>query len=249
MNKSVFKNKYLFILTISISLCIFSCKNNDSINKSIVNESIIINNENIVQDMDISDVTSDAEKNHLLRMDDINKLLGHDYFISKKNYYKYRDTKITLIGDSIAEGAKNPLIRYFKNIHIDSLAGREIETAYEVFNRLLNYGKIGDIVIVSLGTNAKDGIRTDKLEMIHEKLNDKPMFLFSIVMPYKGQERNRNRDIEKFVNTHNNCYLIDYHKIMKNHPEYFNEDGVHPNGLGSEIYAHMLFKAIIDLLN
>ena len=159
-----------------------------------------------------------------------------------------RDAKITLIGDSIAEGAKSSLIHRFKNMHIDSLAGREIETAYDVFSRLLNYGKIGDIVIVSLGTNAKDVIRTDKLEMIYEKLNGKPMFLLSIVMPYKGQERNRNRDIKKFVKTHNNCYLIDYYKAMKNHPEYFNEDGVHPNGIGSEVYAQIIFDAITRFL-
>lgn len=159
-----------------------------------------------------------------------------------------RNAKITLIGDSIAEGAKSSLVHRFKNMHIDSLAGREIETAYEVFSRLLNYGKIGDIVIVSLGTNAKDGIRTDKLELIHEKLNGKPMFLLSIVMPYKGQERNRNRDIKKFVKAHSNCYLIDYHKVMKKHPEYFNEDGVHPNGVGSEMYAQIIFDAIARFL-
>lgn len=245
MNKKISKIIYLFLANTLICISIFSCKKNDIVQDNI-NENIITDKEITVQDIDITDVTNDAEKNHLLRMNDINKMIGRNIYVSKNDYYKYRDAKITLIGDSIAEGAKSSLIRYFKNMHIDSLAGREIETAYEVFSRLLNYGKIGDIVIVSLGTNAKDGIRTDKLEMIYEKLDGKPMFLLSIVMPYKGQERNRNRDIKEFVKSHDNCYLIDYNKVMNNHPEYFNEDGVHPNGLGSEIYAQILFKAAVD---
>lgn len=244
---NIVSNKKIFVIASCLFLILFSCKHNGNV--STISDAIVENQPDfIIENIDISDVDNENDRSTLLRMDSLNHLLGKDIYVTKEDFYKYRETKVTLIGDSIADGAKGSITKYFKNIMIDSVPGREIKKVFEVYNVMEIYKRIGDMVIISLGTNAINGIEVDKLEDVYKRLEGKPMFLLSIVIPYKGQERNRNRDIKRFVETHKGCYLIDYHKVMKNHPEYFNEDKVHPNGAGSEVYAQLLFKSVCDYL-
>lgn len=223
---------------------IFACTKEESIIASVEKETVV---EETVERIDISDIDDKNLKELLLRIDDVNQTLGKDIAITKEEYFKYKDVKIGLIGDSIADCSKSSLIKYFKNIYIDAVPGREISTVVSVFNNMKNYKKLGDIVVVSLGTNALNGITTDLLETVYQNLEGRPMVMLSVVLPYNGQERNRNRDIKKFIESHENCYLVDWNKTVKNHPEYFVEDKIHPNGAGGEVYAQLLFKKIIEV--
>lgn len=204
--------------------------------------------EETIERIDISDVEDKNIREMLLRIDDVNQTLGKDIAITKEEFLKYRGTKIGLIGDSIADCSKSSLIKYFSNINIDAVPGREINTVVSVFNNMRKYKKLGDIVVVSLGTNALNGITIDLLEKVYGELEGRPMVMFSVVLPYNGQERNRNRDIKKFLSSHDNCYLVDWNKLVKKHQEYFVEDKIHPNGAGGEVYAQALFKTIIEVV-
>lgn len=245
MNKKIFKIKYLFIILSLIFVLISGCeKKVDDIEKTETkNEEIV---EEIIESINIDDVTEPADRNQLLRIDHINQIFGKDMAVTKDDYYKYRDTKFCIIGDSIAKGAEASLLKYFRAATIDATPGREIKKVYDIFSSLYAFNRLGDLVIVSLGTNAIEGIEMKLLDDVYNRLEGRPMFLLTIVIPYKGQERNRNRDIRKFVESHENCYLIDYNKIMKPHPELFNDDHIHPNGAGGEVYAQLLFKSIAD---
>lgn len=245
MNNKMHKIKYFILLLFLASILINGCEKKTDAMQEIESKEEE-NMEKIIESINIDDVTDPADRNQLLRIDHINQTFGKDMAVTKDDYYKYRDTKFCIIGDSIAKGAEASLLKYFRAATIDATPGREIKKVYDIFSSLYAFNRLGDLVIVSLGTNAIDGIEMKLLDDVYNRLDGRPMFLLTIVIPYKGQERNRNRDIRKFVESHENCYLIDYNKIMKPHPELFNDDHIHPNGAGGEVYAQLLFKSIAD---
>ena len=150
--------------------------------------------------------------------------------MSKEDYFNYKDTKLSIIGDSISDLSKTYLNRLFKNLSQDSVSGREMEAGIEAFDAMKKLDRIGDIMILSLGNNAMKGIDFEVLEHV-----------------YAGQERNRNRDLVNFVKNHENCYIADWNRVARMSSIFITEDGVHPTGDGSAAYAQLLFKTVVDI--
>jgi hypothetical protein len=123
-----------------------------------------------------------------------------------------------------------------------------MEVGIEAFDTMKELDRVGDIMILSLGNNAMKGIDVTVLEHVYQGMEGRPLIIPTIVMPYVGQERNRNRDLINFVNTHENCYIADWNKIARMSDTFITEDGVHPTGDGSAAYAQLLFKTVVDIL-
>ncbi|MBR3288164.1 MAG: hypothetical protein IKI71_00180 [Lachnospiraceae bacterium] len=201
----------------------------------------------VPESIDISDVSGDQYRNALIKIDELNHILGEAIYVTKEDYLKYKDVKVSLIGDSIAEFSKTHLNRCFRNLVQDSVPGREMVVGIEAFDAMKEIGRIGDIMILSLGNNAMRGIEVDVLEHVYNGIEGRPLIIPTIVMPYAGQERNRNRDLINFVNTHENCYIADWNKIARMGEDFITEDGVHPTGEGSAAYAQLMLKTVIDI--
>ena len=202
----------------------------------------------IIESIDLSDVEGDAYKNTLAKIDELNHRLGEDIYVTKEEYFKYKDVSVSLIGDSIAELSKTHLNRCFKSLVQDSVPGREMEKGIEVFDAMKKIDRIGDVMILSLGNNAMKGIDTEVLEYVYQGIEGRPLIIPTIVMPYVGQERNRNRDLRHFVETHENCYIADWNKIARMSDTFITEDGVHPTGDGSAAYAQLLLRTVVDIM-
>ena len=177
-----------------------------------------------------------------------NKRNIKDIYVSEKDFYKYTTEKVGLIGDSISQSSSDEIKKLFNNINMEAYPGRFIEEGPEVFEIMKEKDEIGDIFIFELGTNSFSGFRTDILEDVYNDLNGKPLIVPTIVYSYKGQERNRNRDIVNFVNTHDNCYLADWNKIVNDNEGLLNVDNIHPNDVGKEIFAQLLFRTVVDIM-
>lgn len=101
-------------------------------------------------------------------------------------------------------------------------------------------------MILSFGTNAIT--ETDEgLIKIWEDLKGKPMIILDLVMPYPVNEESRNEIIHHFVNTHENVYLASWYDFAKSHAEFFAEDYMHPNDLGSRAFIHMITDKVIEI--
>lgn len=234
----------------------FSCSKNDKVvvseNSEIAESSettIIETAESfVIESIDVSDVSGDQYRNTLLKVDELNHRIGKDIYVTKEDYFEYKDTKVSIIGDSISDMSKTYLNRFFRHLAQDSVPGREMEVGIEAFDAMKEIDRVGDIMILSLGNNAMKGIDVEVLEHVYQGIEGKPLIIPTIVMPYVGQERNRNRDLINFVNTHENCYIADWNKIARMSDTFITEDGVHPTGDGSAAYAQLLFKTMIDIL-
>lgn len=203
-----------------------------------------------VEHIDVDDISEDKIRDLLVKIDGNNNTVGDAVFVSKEDYLAYKDMKVALVGDSIADCSKGALVRYFNDPKIDSRSGREMNLGLEVTNHLkdINWIQPADVFIFSLGSNAKNGIEMQVLEDVYKAIDGKPMIMLTVSIPYAGQMRNRNREIKKFIDSHENCYLADWATTMDNHPELFTGDRIHPTNAGGYVYAQLLFKRCVDIL-
>ena len=182
------------------------------------------------------------------RINKVNALVGGDATLTREEFLEYRDMKISFIGDSVTQGSRGSLSVYFPNAVINAEGNRQLRKALPIFYEMKENGELGDVVVVALGTNSDKDIRVDVLEEIYENLDDRLMIILTVAIPYVVEEQQRNAAIRKFADTHDNCHLADWYSTMKTHSEYFIGDDTHPQGLGTDVYAQLIFKTAINSL-
>ena len=182
------------------------------------------------------------------RINKVNALIGGDATLTREEFLKNRNMKISFIGDSVTQGSRGSLSVYFPNAVINAEGNRQLRKALPIFYEMKEKGELGDIVVVALGTNSDKEIRVDVLEEIYENLDDRLMIILTVAIPYVVMEQQRNAALRKFADTHDNCHLADWYSTMKPHKEYFIGDDTHPQGLGTDVYAQLIFKTAIESL-
>lgn len=182
------------------------------------------------------------------RINKVNALVGGDATLTRDEFLEYRNMKISFIGDSVTQGSRGSLSVYFPNAVINAEGNRQLRNALPIFYEMKEKGELGDVVVVALGTNSDSDIRVDVLEEIYDNLDGRMMIILTVAIPYVVMEQQRNAAIRKFAETHDNCHLADWHSTMKTHKEYFIGDDTHPQGLGTDVYAQLIFKTAIESL-
>lgn len=182
------------------------------------------------------------------RINMVNALIGGDATLTREEFLQNRDMKISFIGDSVTQGSRGSLSVYFPNAIINAEGNRQLRKALPIFYEMKEKGELGDVVVVALGTNSDKEIRVDVLEEIYENLDGRMMVILTVAIPYVVAEQQRNDAIRRFADTHDNCHLADWYSTMKTHKEYFMPDNTHIHGLGTDVYAQLIFKTAINSL-
>ena len=260
MYRKSFKISYFAVLIITLLAIVpifFSCKRTDSNNDKDIVE---MSDEVEKQEEELYNVSEknmqvalemDQEKyNQILeKIYAVNNIVGGDSIISINEYIENKDMNLSIIGDSVTEAARESLQLYMPNAIINAEGYRQLKDAVSVFNEMKDRSELGDAVVIALGTNSDSNIRVDVLEEIYNNIGDRPMIILTILIPYVMQELRRNDDIKKFVSEHENCYIADWHGIMKTHEDCFEGDDTHPKGTGRDAYAQIIFKTVFEILN
>lgn len=114
--------------------------------------------------------------------------------------------------------------------------------AQEVIDQLQSEGKLGDKIIIELGTNGP--FNSDKLRNLLESLNDsKEIFLVNTRVPRDWQDT-VNKEIAAVANEFNHITVIDWYSASEGKNNYFYQDGVHLNSEGAKFYASILVDAV-----
>ncbi len=169
-----------------------------------------------------------------------------ELFMDLDEYKEYRNTKILLIGDSITSMCYHTVIDYFPKAVVDSKKSRKLKEAYKVFSEL-DGDDTGNYVVLSIGTNG--GVTPSQLDKFRKKLGGRKMILFTIVLPIKNTEAERNQEIIDYVKAHDDVYLVDWYAVSKKRPSLFFKDNTHPNVNGGKVFCQILMKKIIELEN
>jgi len=149
--------------------------------------------------------------------------------------------EIIAIGDSVMLGAANVLTD--RGITVDALKSRPFRQALEICNYLKSVNRLGEIVIIHLGTNNYVDQKT--LDEIMVPLADvgTVVFVTNHVPTKKWQDPN-NVLLRAMPDQYGNVKILDWYTIAEAHPEYLYGDKIHLNPEGQAVYADLIMQAI-----
>jgi hypothetical protein len=149
--------------------------------------------------------------------------------------------EIIAIGDSVMLGAANVLTD--RGITVDALKSRPFRQALEICNYLKSVNRLGEIVIIHLGTNNYFDQKTLDEIMVPLSDVDTVVFLTNHVPSKKWQEPN-NVLLRAMPDKYGNVKILDWYTIAEAHPEYLYGDKIHLNPEGQAVYADLIMQVI-----
>lgn len=156
----------------------------------------------------------------------------------------FQGNEITLIGDSVILDASPFLMKSVPGIVIDGEVGRQMSVARDVVSELRVKGRLGNIVVIELGTN---GAFTEKqLAELLDSLDDvEHIVLVNTRVPRKWQNR-VNKTLSEAAKKNEKVTLLDWYAASEG-KSFFYDDGVHLNREGAKYYAELLVKTLQEL--
>lgn len=151
-----------------------------------------------------------------------------------------KELPVTFVGDSVMLGAMNNLKKAFPNSYFDSKESRSTYVGYTILEELKNNKKLGNPVVIHLGTNGD--CKNSCKEKIMDLLNDKTVFWINTTN-YTYVNDNLNELAKKYDNLH----IIDWYSLSKGHSDWFYADGIHLPPTGRKEYTNIIYNAIVDV--
>ncbi|WP_438347778.1 acyltransferase family protein [Paenibacillus sp. FA6] len=149
---------------------------------------------------------------------------------------------ITAIGDSVILDAAPFLGEMLPGVVVDGKVGRQMWQVEEVVDRLKAQGRLGNRIIIQLGTNG--AFNTKQLRKLLHSLSDaQQIVLVNTRVPRKWQDT-VNANIAKVSGEFNNTMIVDWYSASEGKDDYFYRDGVHLKSEGAKYYASILAKAM-----
>ncbi|WP_274365838.1 acyltransferase family protein [Paenibacillus thermotolerans] len=150
---------------------------------------------------------------------------------------------ITAIGDSVLLDAAPHLEKLLPGIVIDGQVGRQMSEAKDVVKRLKEEGKLGDRIIIELGTNGSFSKKYLRELLASLEQDTKQIFIVNTRVPRKWQDA-VNRSLEEVAKEFPKATVIDWYSASKGKGSYFADDGVHLKDKGARYYTSVVTKAI-----
>ncbi|MCH5252397.1 MAG: hypothetical protein J1F22_05430 [Lachnospiraceae bacterium] len=150
---------------------------------------------------------------------------------------------ITVIGDSVFLGAAPAFQKLQKNVVIDAKISRQVYQAVDVAKKLNKKNKLGDTVILSLGTNGNFNLVTGQ-ELIDYLGTERTIYWINAYGKKLDIQKQVNSNIQKIVKKNDNVHMISWADEGKKHPDWFYQDGIHLNTKGQTGFAKFIQKNI-----
>ena len=156
---------------------------------------------------------------------------------------------IACIGDSVMLGAGSQLRAQLPNCQIDAEVSRYVSGGADVVQSWVSQGRIGDIVVISLGTNGPIA-GGERYEVHTKRLLDtlghqRHIFWINTYAPHLKWQKTNNDYLQELVKTYPNMTIVDWCGAASQHPEWLVEDGVHPNNEGAKAFAQLVKDTIV----
>jgi peptidoglycan/LPS O-acetylase OafA/YrhL len=148
---------------------------------------------------------------------------------------------VLAVGDSVMLGSAKKLAAH--GITVDAAKNRQVIEAAQIFNYYESVNKLGNYVVLHLGTNG-----TTKAATLDEVLKPLSGVAHVIVLtthvPTKAYEKINNELINALPARYPNVQILDWYTLSKGHPEWFSGDQVHPNAVGQDAYVAAILQAL-----
>ena len=150
---------------------------------------------------------------------------------------------VVAIGDSVMVDTQNALRAQIPGIYVDALVGRHLRGGISVLRSLRNQHRLGDVVVIHLGTNG--AFTTGDFDSIMQVLQGIQRVVFINLRVPRRWETPDNRTIAAGVRRYSNAVLLDWHNRWHEcGTNVFWSDGIHPTPSGAACYARMVAAAV-----
>ena len=217
----------------------------ESITEDLAAEKLDVNSD-ITKDVSGSNKDSDIVKNSVCTIAS-NKALS----ISDN---KLTNPSVTIIGDSVTLGAEKELLESIPNSYVDAKISRALKAGYNIFKDLKQSNKLGDYVVISLGTNDIPAFATYIEKFIDELPSGKRLIF---VTPYDGRwtvSQNSYKTMQylrSIKDKYDFVTIADWAANASSNPEVLCPDKVHISCKkdGIKLYVQTVISAINDASN
>lgn len=153
---------------------------------------------------------------------------------------------ISVIGDSVFLGAAPAFQKLYKNVVIDAKISRQVYHGIDVAKKLKKKKKLGNTVIISLGTNSKFNPATGQ-ELINYLGPERTIYWINAYGKNLDFQEEVNKTIEQLAKKNPNVHLIRWADEGAKHPDWFYQDGTHLNTRGQEGFAKFVQRKVLLL--
>lgn len=150
---------------------------------------------------------------------------------------------ITVIGDSVFLGASPSFLKLEKEAVIDAKISRQVRHGMDVAKKLNKKGKLGNTILISLGTNSPFNPVTGQ-ELIDYLGKERTIYWINAYGKNLEFQKEVNQTIQELVKRNSNVHLIPWAKEAKKHPDWFYQDGTHLNTKGQDGFAAYIWDKI-----
>ena len=147
---------------------------------------------------------------------------------------------ITFVGDSVMLGAMSNITKMFPNSYFDAKESRALTTGVSILSNLKNSNKLGEVVVLHLGTNGDCG--NNCKENIMNILSDKVVFWLNTTNNEKV-----NNSLNELATKYDNLHIINWHDLSLGHDDWFYYDGIHLPPTGRKEYTNIIYNAIFEV--
>jgi peptidoglycan/LPS O-acetylase OafA/YrhL len=153
-------------------------------------------------------------------------------------------SKVTLIGDSVALGARSAILEQLPNAAVDVAKSRSMQNGYEMLQSMQTDGSVRDIVVLALETNLHQ-YSDFYVEACIRLLGDNHKIV--LVTGYGSSETQTHSIFARSMSTlYSNVYIADWAKTADEHKDLLGADNTHlGTAEGKVLYASTIKDAIM----
>ncbi|KGF04867.1 acyltransferase [Anaerococcus lactolyticus S7-1-13] len=167
-----------------------------------------------------------------------------DFDFTENELFYVRDLHITAVGDSVLINIDKYLRAYVPNLYLDGKVGRDMPAGPEILQNIKNNVGLGDIILISLGSNGSANHKDMQAIMDIADGRDVYFVNTSHLQSYMDKV---NKDMKDFVDDNPKAHLINWREYVKDRPELLAVDRTHPNVEGSQAYADLVIRKILNV--
>ena len=156
------------------------------------------------------------------------------------------NVNVTMVGDSVALGARKKLLETIPNAFIDTKGSRSLHDGYNLITEWQKSNSLGEYVVVALGTNGCEDWETYINKIINEL---EPGHRLIFVTPFDGHwtETWRSYKTMQYLRSIKDKYkyvtIADWYEEISKQPELLGSDKTH---IGGNSQAIQMFVDVVE---
>lgn len=168
----------------------------------------------------------------------------NDFDFTEKELNYLKELNISAIGDSVIINADSYIRKFTPNFYLDGEVGRDMVSAAEVLRKVKANAGLGDLVVVALGSNGS--ANENDLKAVMEVADGRDVYFVNTSHTQSYMDY-VNQSLKEFTNKNQKAHLVDWREYVKDRPDLLAPDRTHPNVPGSDGYAKLILRKILNV--